>query len=348
MSKNISELRQDIVTGDWIVIATGRMKRPDRFVEKILPYKSSMPSKSGEAPLETNIPKQKVLDDCPFDNLEKTGNNETSLCYPDNKDWFIKVISNKYPAFKKSEELNKREQGPYGVMDGVGFHEVIIYRDHFRHLHEFTEKEMTYLFDVYQKRYLDLMNRKFVDYISIFHNHGKEAGASVDHPHSQLIAAPIVPPDIHRSIIGSTHYYHKNKRCVHCVMIEWEKEGGQRIVFENNEFIAVCPFVSRTAFEIRIFPKDHKPYFERITSSEKEKLAEALSKVLKILHKKLNNPPFNFFLHTAPCDGSSYPHYHWHLEILPKTSVWAGFELSTGVEISSVSPEQAAEFLNEK
>lgn len=342
--KNISELRQDIVTGDWIVIATGRMGRPDRFIEKVLPYGSSP---RGEIEEENNkkLGKQKAIENCPFDNLEKTGNKEVVLEYPQKGDWFVRVIPNKYPAFKENYHLNKREEGPYGVMDGVGFHEVIIYRDHFRHVYDFTLEEVEQMIDVYQKRYLSLMNRRFVDYISIFHNYGKEAGASVDHPHSQLIAAPIVPPDISRSIIGSTQYYHKNKRCVHCVMIEWEKEDNKRIVFENDEFIAFCPFVSRAAFEIRIFPKDHKPYFERSTASDKKKLAEILSVITKRVFKKLNNSAFNFFIHTAPCDGKVYSHYHWHLEVLPKTSVWAGFELSTGVEISTVSPEQAADFL---
>lgn len=347
-TKNISELRQDIVTGDWIVIATGRMKRPEHFVEDTLPYKSSSAVETNTASqIEKEKTKQEVIDTCPFDNLEKSGNKEPILNYPDGSGYFIKVIPNKYPAFEKRDELNKQGVGPYSVMDGVGFHEIIIYRDHWRHFFDFTPEEMIYMFDVFQKRYLALMNRKFIDYISIFHNHGKEAGASIDHPHSQLIAAPIVPPDIHRSVIGSNEYYHKHKRCVHCVMIEWEQEDKQRIVFENDEFIAFCPFVSRAAFEIRIFPKDHKPYFERITRQEKNLLAEALKAVIDQVYKKLNNPAFNFFIHTAPCDGKVYPHYHWHLEILPKTSVWAGFELSTGVEISTVSPEQAARFLRD-
>lgn len=348
MPKNISELRQDIVTDDWIVIATGRMNRPDRFVEKTLPYKSSVDDKTGENQLTPKkIEKNEILENCPFDNLEKFDNNEPVLDYPDKNKWFARVVPNKYPAFETRDELNKRQAGPYSIMDGAGFHEVIIYRDHFRHLNDFTSEEFVCVFDVYQKRYLALMNQKFIDYISIFHNYGKEAGASIDHPHSQLIAAPIVPPDIHRSIIGSNEYYHKHKRCVHCVMIDWEKEDNQRIVFENDEFIAFCPYVSRAAFEIRIFSKDHKPYFERINSEEKQMLAETLQQVIKKVFNRLNNPAFNFFIHTAPCDGKTYPHYHWHLEILPKTSVWAGFELSTGVEISIVSPEQAAGFLNE-
>lgn len=346
MFKNTSELRQDIVTGDWIVIATGRMKRPEHYAQKVLPYGASGMDNPHESDIETqDIDREQILAKCPFDNLETSGNKGVVLRYPTEKDWFIKVIPNKYPAFKKSETLTKKEEGPYRVMDGVGFHEVIIYRDHFTHVYDFSADEVTAMFDVYQKRYLALMNRKFIDYISIFHNYGREAGASLDHPHSQLIATPIVPPDIHRSIEGSTQYYHAHKRCVHCLMIEWEKEDRKRVIFENDDFIAFCPFVSRAAFEIRIFPKDHKPYFERITAEEKQQLADALSAVLKKVYHGLRNSAFNFFIHTSPCDGKTYSHYHWHLEVIPKTSVWAGFELSTGVEISTVSPEQAAKFL---
>jgi UDPglucose--hexose-1-phosphate uridylyltransferase len=128
-------------------------------------------------------------------------------------------------------------------------------------------------------------------------------------------------------------------------MIEWESEHKKRVVWEDDDFILFCPFASRANFEMWLIPKKHKPYFERITQTEKISAGTALHEAIKRLSEKLNNPDFNFYIHTSPCDGKDYPHFHWHIEILPKTNIWAGFEISTGVEIITISPEDAAEFL---
>ncbi|MEK7071841.1 MAG: DUF4931 domain-containing protein, partial [Patescibacteria group bacterium] len=210
---------------------------------------------------------------------------------------------------------------------------------------QFSIPEIRQVLDVYHERYLDLMNEKFVNYVSIFHNHGKIAGATISHPHSQIITHPIIDPDLNRSLAGSAEYWRKHKKCVHCVMLDFDKKDGQRIIFENEDFLVVSPFASRIAFETRIYPKRHLAYFERIKDKEKDSLAEAFKIVFSKLYKALNNPDYNFFLHTAPCDGKNYDHYHWHFEILPKTSTWAGFELGTGIEISTIEPEKAAEYL---
>jgi UDPglucose--hexose-1-phosphate uridylyltransferase len=326
----LSELRRDLVTGAWVVIATNRAKRPDDFKNKIH-HEDDLDNGEG----------------CPFCDLSKQA--EPVLFYGNSKtDWKLAVVPNKYPAFDFSRKLDRRSEGPFSVVNGVGFHEVIVTRDHNLSIARMDKKQVLEIINAYQERYLNLMNKRFVDYISIFHNHGKDAGASVKHPHSQLIAMPVVDPDVWRSIKGSAEYYRKNNRCVHCLMIEWEKEDGKRIIYENDDFVAFCPFVSRTAFEVRIFPKFHSPYFERIDEESKAKLAEILKICLVKICKGLNNPSYNFFLHTAPCDSKDYPHYHWHFEILPKTSIWAGFELGTGIEISTIAPEKAAEFLREQ
>lgn len=334
----ISELRQDLVSGTWAVIATGRARRPED-------YKKQKREKF-DAPTAN----------CPFCYPEKTGQYEDVLIYykkttgkskkaKTKREWSLRVFPNKYPAFMPLEDLNKREEGPFHLMDGAGFHEVIVTRDHRRQIAQFSTEEINQVIDAYQSRYLALMNQKFIDYISIFHNHGREAGASIAHPHSQLIALPVVDPDVQRSLEGSENYFRANKRCVHCTMIEWEMESKERVIFENDNFVVVCPFVSRTAFETRIYPKDHQSYFERITEKEKLDLTQAFQVALNKIYKGLDDPSYNFFLHTAPCDGKIYDHYHWHFEIFPKTSIWAGFELGTGIEISTIEPEQAAEFL---
>ena len=206
--------------------------------------------------------------------------------------------------------------------------------------------EVDLLVRSYQDRYAALKKKDCVKYVSIFHNQGRDAGATLSHPHSQIIAIPVVPPDVARSISGSAAYFRAHKRCVHCLILRYELRMKERIVYQNELFVACAPFASKTAFELRIFPKRHESHFEDMTPKDREAFADALRITLAKLFRGLKNPDYNFFLHTAPTGGrEEFRHYHWHLEILPKTAVWAGFEIGTGIEISTVAPESAAEFL---
>lgn len=328
--ENVSELRQDLVSGDWVLIATGRGKRPYSFVK------------------EKRLKLEQPISKCPFEDPQATGHGDPLLIYYEKgkfkKEWSLQVIKNKYPAFGPGDCSTIYKEGPYILMDGAGFHEIIITRDHYKHIHSLSVEKVEEIIRAYQERYLDLMNRQCVNYISIFHNHGREAGASIPHPHSQLMAFPIIPADIRRSLKGSKEFHKKHKKCVHCLMLKWEREEG-RVIFQNEHFIVYAPFVPRTAFELRIFPRKHKSNFEKLTKTERKYLAEAFSATLGKLYRGLKDPPYNFFIHTAPCDGKDYKFYHWHIEILPKTSVWAGFELGTGIEISTIEPEEVAKFL---
>lgn len=326
-----SELRQDIASGDWVVIATGRAKRPDVF-----------------ANIE-RIKDDKGIDECLFENPTESGQEPDVLVYTDrNGEWSLRVFPNKFPSFSPGNIAKAVSEGPYFSMPGVGFHELVVTRDHFKQLALMNVLEVAEVFDAYQDRYLDLMNKKNVNYIAIFHNHGKEVGASIAHPHSQIIALPVVAPYVKLELDGAELYHRSNKHCVYCVMTEYESEFKKRVVFENDEFIAFCPFASRAAFEVWVAPKKHSPYFERITDTQKIKLAEVFSMGLGSIYKALNDPPYNFYIHTAPCDGRDYFHFHWHIEILPHTATWAGFELDTGIEISTIQPEVAAEYLRKQ
>jgi len=325
-----SELRFDPVSKDWVLIATGRARRPETFVQ------------------EKRQKHEESKEKCPFCRIEIQKNPTFILPKNHGKDWQIIVIPNKFPAVGRCPALIENTIGPYKWVTGVGFHEVVVMRDHKKQIAQLPKNDVRGIIDAYHERYLDLMNEKFVSYISIFHNHGKEAGASVSHPHSQIIALPLIDPDLERSLQGSHDYYKKYRRCVHCSMINEDLKDGRRIIFENKEFIALAPYASRVAFEIRIYPKKHRAYFERIKNGEKDCLAECLREALARLYRGLGDPAYNFFLHTAPCDGRNYDHYHWHFEILPKTSTWAGFELGTGIEISTIEPEVAAEFLRKQ
>jgi UDPglucose--hexose-1-phosphate uridylyltransferase len=324
-----SELRQDIVTGDWVVIATGRAKRPDAFVqtERI-------------AAREENDP---------FEHPEESGQEKDVLIYrQDNGDWSLRVFPNKYPAFSRGKAVKELSEGPYFGMTGVGYHEIIVTRDPHRSLALLDTWQVAEVIDAYQERYLELMNKKSVNYIQLLHNHGKEAGASIAHPHSQLMAIPVVSPYIEAELSGAAAYYKSNKTRVYETIVEYEQSVKQRVIFENEDFIVFCPFASRGAFEVWVVGKRRNPYFERITEEEKFTAAEALQKALQSLYVGLNDPAYNFYIHTAPCDGKDYPYYQWHIEILPHTATWGGFEFSTGIEVSTIQPEKAAEYLRSK
>ncbi|MDP2735075.1 MAG: DUF4921 family protein [bacterium] len=333
-----SELRYDPVSKDWVVIATGRARRPNSFKKN---HRASLPSSKK---------------DCPFERLDLQ-EHPTLMMYKGRElpvlsgrelpgEWTTVSLPNKFPAFSPQGRLITRIQGPYEATDGAGFHEVIVTEDHAKDIPQFSQLQAEELVEAYRRRYLALKEYPFVNYISIFKNKGPAAGASVAHPHSQLMAIPVLDPDIQRSLSGSKEYAEAHDgECIHCRMLEWDAKEKSRVVFENDCIIALCPFASKVAFELRIYPKKHSGYFEWITQHEIPCFAEALRKVLRKLSRALNDPDYNYFIHTAPADKGSYDYYHWHLEILPKTSTWAGFELGTGIPISTIEPENAAAFL---
>jgi len=325
---SISELRRDLVSGDWVVIATGRAKRPDDF-----------------AKLEKPIFLQ-PRDKCPFEEFFPLALAVYGEDHKPEKDWLVQVIPNKFPAFGKGICAVMFKEGIYEWGEGVGFHEIVITRDHTKSLAAMSDQGVGQVIRAYQDRYLALHNSGCVEYISIFYNHGREAGASISHPHSQLIAIPVIPPDVARSLRGSAEYFKKEKKCVHCAILKYEIKEKSRIVYENDDAVVLTPFASKTAFEMRIFPKKHQPQFELISEEERWSIGNALRVCLAKLYRGLKNPDFNFFLHTAPTRNlKKYGHYHWHFEVIPKTAIWAGFEIGTGIEISTIAPENAAEFL---
>ena len=340
MSEKVSEIRRDPVSRDWVVIAKGRAKRPNDF--------------------KKNVREKEVTDvkECPFcrggdafDNL-KGGKNEIVATIKNRETddaWWVATIKNLYPAVDGNTCDVIDNYGPYEVQPGSGYHEVVLTRDHSRSIAEMSQEEVETLIRAYEQRYEELREKNCANYILIFHNHGKEAGASLFHPHSQIIAIPVIPADVRRSLEGSERYSSKtNGECIHCEMLRWEMEQKKRIVFENETMLVVSPYVPRTSFELRIYPKNHQPHFEKINEQERTDLAEALRITLGKLYVGLNNPAYNFYIHTTPVEkDGKHSYYHWHLEILPKNSIWGGFELGTGVEISAVDPDDAAEYLKD-
>lgn len=323
------EFRQDPVSGDWIVIAPGRAKRPHQLFAK--------------------VPKRKKasLRDCPFENPEKATNAPPILTYPNKHRWAVQVIENKYPAVVHGNKHGKLfKKGPHLTLPGIGHHEIIVTRDHNKNFPHLSSEQANLVFQAFRDRYLMLYNDSCAAYISIFHNWGPAAGASVYHPHYQMIAIPVVPPDVNHSLQGSARYWKEHKKCVHDVMLDWDFKERKRIIFENDGAVAITPYVSRSPFEVRVFPKKHLPYFENTYDHDIASVVEAVQAALRSFEKNLHDPDYNFFIHTAPIkDKEKYGHYHWHIEMSPKLTLRAGFELGTGIEINAVDPYEAARIL---
>jgi UDPglucose--hexose-1-phosphate uridylyltransferase len=183
--------------------------------------------------------------------------------------------------------------------------------------------------------------------VLIFKNWGKAAGASLEHTHSQLIGLPIVPELVQEELSGSKFYYKWKERCVFCDMIRQELQQGIRIVLENQDFVALCPFAPRSPFEVWILPKFHHSSYMELTQESCRLLAEIFSATLKRLEKSIGKAPYNFILHTAPLREPDLPHYHWHFELMPKLTLMAGFEWGSGFYINPTPPEDAAQYLRE-
>lgn len=322
-----SEFRRDAVSGDWVVIAPKRAARPDQFVKA----------------KRKRTPKAK----CPFENPQKNGNGEPVLMYNDGKEWTLQVIPNKFPILAHQKVCAvKHQKGPHQIMEGVGCHDIVITRDHETNFAHLSDQMADTVFKAFKERYVAMAQDACTKYVSIFHNWGASAGASIYHPHYQILALPIIPPDVFRSLKGSGSYFEKNGTCVHCAMVAFERKGKKRAIYENKEAIVFAPFASREPFELRVFPKKHLPYFEDTDERTMHCMVDALQRALLLLEVQLHDPDYNFFIHTAPLrDKEKYGHYHWHIEIEPKTSIAAGFELGTGVEVNIVDPDDAAAML---
>jgi len=233
-------------------------------------------------------------------------------------------------------------------VSGIGAHEVIIETpNHQDTLTTLAPKQFEEVLWAYRHRMLDLRKDTRLRYAMIFKNHGEAAGATLEHSHSQLIALPIVPHLVMEEMTGARDYYSYKERCIFCDIVRQEIQQGERVVLENAEFIVVAPFASFSPFEAWILPKRHGSFFEESQVYEIQSLSWIFQETLKRLEKALNFPPYNFTLHTTPFKERSLEYYHWHFEIIPKLTKFAGFEWGSGFFINPTPPEEAAKFLRE-
>jgi UDPglucose--hexose-1-phosphate uridylyltransferase len=228
-------------------------------------------------------------------------------------------------------------------MESVGHHEIVITRGHEDDFPDLAPPAAHEVFSAFRERHEAFAEDECTAYVSIFHNWGKSAGASVYHPHYQLIATPVVPPSISHSLEGARTYFREHKECVHCTIMQSERAHGGRVILENAGAIAFAPFASRTSYTWSIFPTDHAPSFAEATEASRRAVADALRASLRAMRTALHDPDYNFYIHTMPLrERRRYGSYHWHVEVIPKLSNIGGFELSTGIIINAVDPDQAA------
>jgi UDPglucose--hexose-1-phosphate uridylyltransferase len=324
------ELRKDPITGNWIVVATERAKRPELFGQNkkkvtVCPF---CPGNEAMTPPEIMAYR-----------TPKTKANEPG--------WKLRVVPNKFPAFIPDERA-EITNGLFTHMPAVGAHEVIIHSPaHTKSLGLMSLEEIELVIKAYIERYLALKEKKYIQYISIILNHGEEAGASIEHPHSQIFASPIIPPKIERELNRAAVYYKKNHHCLFCDILEAELSRKIRLIKELPRLVAFIPYASGLPFQVTILPKSHNSAFEKLDSNEKKELALILKILLLQFQKAFSDPPYNLYLHTSPCNQEDTSYYHWHITLFPKLTVQAGFESSTGILINITQPEEAAVFLRD-
>ena len=321
------ELRRDPIAGRWVIIATERARRPIDFRPEGVTGRGR--------------------DGCPFcPGVEDLTPPEVLRLGDHRSDgWTLRVVPNKFPALHGDEDLQAHGDGIYDRMNGVGVHEVIIETpDHGASLGRLPVAAVADVLLAYRERLLALRKDPRLEYVLIFKNHGAAAGASLEHPHSQLLGMPIVPELVQEELKGAMRYYRLKERCAWCDIVRQERRDGARLVLAEEGFIAVAPFAPRVPFETWILPTTHQATFESTEPERIEALARLLRELMARFEHVLRDPPYNFVLHTAPLRAAEGEPFHWHLELMPKLTRVAGFEWGTGFFINPTPPEEAARF----
>ena len=327
------ELRKDPITGRWVIIATDRAKRPSDFIRQPVP------------------PPSKQI--CPFDygNEHKTPPEVLAYRNSGNRDepgWRVRVVPNKFPVLGIEGELNRQGDGMYDKMNGVGAHEVIIEGpEHNKTFAELSEKLIEEVLWAFRDRVNDLKKDRRFRYIILFKNFGEAAGASLEHPHSQLIALPVIPKRVKEEVEAAKLFYEFKERCIFCDIIRQESSAATRLVTETDRFTVLEPYAPRFPFETWILPKRHESHFEDADAPTLANLAWVLRTTIRKIDKVLERPAYNFIFHSSPVQEQPLDYYHWHIEIIPKLTKVAGFEWGTGFYINPTPPEESAKFLRE-
>jgi UDPglucose--hexose-1-phosphate uridylyltransferase len=338
------ELRKDPFLDRWVIIAAERGRRPTDFNQTADPLTGAFdPFAPGN---EDRTPP------------EVAAWGRPAGASPDSAGWQVRVVPNKFPALSNVGELDPEGVGMFDKVNGVGAHEVII--EHPRADWDFDQAsgdEMRLVLNAYVARYNALREDRRFRYVIVFRNVGSAAGATLAHPHSQVIAVPILPKHIKEQLAASCDYFERKQRCIYTDVIRQELSQGDRVVEQNEHFVVLSPFAARFPFEVKIFPRRQCHDFTQSTPEEIEALGDTLSRTIRRYKKALGGPAYNMMLQTAPLERMhpGHPEYWptidqdfcWHIDILPRLTSVAGFEWGTGFYINPVSPEKATQYLRE-
>lgn len=324
------EIRHNIVTREWVIIATERAKRPEEF---------AVADRHRAAPAARAA-------DCPFCPGNESQTPPETYRVERGGAWQVRVVPNKFAALDASAELTRRHDGLKRTISGAGIHEVIVETpDHDRTLALLSEAEFAGVMDTYQRRYNAITADPRVAHATLFKNHGVRAGTSLEHPHSQIVGTPIIPPQVRDRMENALRFFDETGECIFCSVMADELLDGTRIVAQSNDFVAFIPFAALTPFHLWIYPLHHTASFSDVPRGQLEDLARLLRTVLRKIYFGLKNPDYNLSIRTPPREARGLRYYHWYLSVIPRVTRIAGFELGSGMFINTALPEKSAEFL---
>ncbi|MGQ9500596.1 MAG: galactose-1-phosphate uridylyltransferase [Anaerolineae bacterium] len=324
------ELRQNLATKQWVIIAPERARRPQQFLETYRPLTEEHPEHDPNCPF------------CPgSEDLECE-----IMRVPAGEEWQVRVVLNKYPALQKEGERVRSFDGVRRRISGVGHHEVVIESPRHNSCSALdTPQHLSIVLQTLQSRCCELAHDPRVEHIICFQNHGEHAGTSLLHPHSQIIALPVVPYEVRMRAEEARRYFDDTGTCVFCQMLHDELQTGERIIAENVSFVAFILYAALSPFHTWIVPRRHEASFLRASSTELADLGDILRRVLRKLYCGLRDPDYNYIIRTAPVRDPGHEYLHWYLTVVPRVTRAAGFELGSGMFINTTLPESAAAFL---
>ena len=333
------ELRKDPVVGRWVIIATERARRPGNFVDS----------------------SENVFDgkkNCPFCHSKDQVIYSAKNQHAGHRDWSVLVVPSGAPTLKPQGHCSRAGQGLYDVINGYGAHEVVIETpEHIANMADLDVEQIKLVLETYVVRINDLEKDVKFKHVFPYKNYGVVAGGrAIGHSRSQIVATPVNPLRVKEKLTGAKKYYNYHERCVYCDLIRQEQQSKDRVIAENGHFIAITPFAARFLFEVWIIPKKHCCDFAKGIQGMETDLAALLRDILRRIKIGLNDPAYNYVIHSAPFRREEElkkqyqtieEDYHWHIEIMPRLTRVAGFEKGTGFYICAVPPESMAEFLRE-
>lgn len=326
----MAELRKEPITRMWVVITNDHPRGPSDY----LPFKPPYQFPESEGP-------------CPFcPGNEGMTPKETFSLSREGGGWSVRVIPNKFPFFRIEGEFDRRPEGMYDVMEAIGAHEIVIEAsEHKQSLAFMDPPQIEKVLIAYRERLIDLEgDRRFQQFL-ILKNY---PGLFNRHPHSHIVAMPVIPRRIDEELLGILDYYQRKERCILCDIIKEEISGKKRVIFETVHFLVFSPFASRFPFETWIIPKTHSPDFHRMNGEEMEDLSIAIRSLFIRFYKLLSDPPYSLTFHTSPVQSRFHrSEYHWHIETRLRIGLREGFEWGTGFFVNPTPPEDAAAYLRE-